>query len=280
MKAAPLRRPAKIASVAFATLLTGCVNVGARDHADTLARRAHLVRNVIRTRNFALTTYARLGDPSLPINFYIEGDGRAWLTPTRASGDPTPRQAIGLQLAAADPAANLVYLARPCQFTEHDSQCQATYWTDKRYSREVVESLNQAIDYYTTLNPHRGVNLAGYSGGGTLAVLVAARRRDVRSIRTVAANLDVEAVNRLHHVSPMPDSLSAIDVAAEVAGTAQVHFSGGADSVVPPIIAQRFAQAVGGSCVQSSTVAAMNHESDWARIWPELLRQEPRCGRG
>lgn len=268
-----------LAALIGLALLAGC-GTDPRQQADLLAGRAALTRETVDTDSFVLTAYRRLTRPDAPLTVYIEGDGQAWISRTEPSADPTPRHPVGLELAAADPGPNVVYLARPCQYTPmaDNPRCAVDYWTGKRFAPEVIASLDQAIDHYARLVPGHGIALVGYSGGGALAVLIAARRHDVSSLRTVAGNLDHEAVNRLHEVSPMPDSANPIDVARQVAGIAQWHFSGGADRVVPPSIAERFAAAAGGHCLRLTVVPGMTHGGDWAAQWPALLALTPDCG--
>lgn len=261
-------------------MLAGCADPNL--HADAMAQAAHLRRAQVNTERFVLTSFYRITRPDLPLTVYIEGDGLAWRSRTEPSADPTPHQALGLALAAADLAANVVYLARPCQFTPMAANplCDKAYWTNKRFADEVVVAMNQAVTHYAVQVPGQRIHLIGYSGGGALAVLIAARRNDVASLRTVAGNLDHAEVNRLHHVSAMPGSLNAIDVAPQVASIAQIHFSGGDDTVVPPLIAQRFVAATGGRCAQTHLVPGMSHESDWAGRWPDLLKIPPLCSTG
>lgn len=256
-------------------VLAGCAT--AQQEADTLAGGAALARTRITTAPFLLTGYVRLTRPDAPLHVYIEGDGQAWLDRYTPSSDPTPRRPIGLMLAAADRAPNVLYLARPCQYTPmaDNPACTAADWTGRRFAPEVIDSLDQAISQYAPRA--RGIELIGYSGGGALAVLLAARRHDVRTLRTVAGNLDHDAVNRLHGVSPMPESANAIDVAHQVSGIAQWHFSGADDRTVPPGIAARFAAAAGGHCIHLRTLAGMTHGGDWAAYWPALLALTPRC---
>ncbi|NWB46007.1 alpha/beta hydrolase family protein [Pseudomonas gingeri] len=261
-------------------ILAGCADPNR--HAETLAHTAHLQREQVDTDSFVLTSFYRITRPDLPLTLYIEGDGLAWRSRTTPSENPTPHQAEGLALAAADPAANVVYLARPCQFTPLaiSPRCDKAYWTQKRFAEEVVVAMNQAVSHFALQVPGQRIHLVGYSGGAALAVLIAARRSDVASLRTVAGNLDHAEVNRLHHVSAMPESLNAIDVAPHVALIPQLHFSGADDSVVPPVIAQRFVSAAASRCAQSQIVPGMSHESDWARLWPALLKIPLRCAMG
>ncbi|SAL00477.1 Alpha/beta hydrolase family protein [Caballeronia fortuita] len=270
---------AAIACVIAMFGIAGCVTVDRNAHADALGARAHLQRETLRTGMFALTAYSRITRNDAPIHVYIEGDGFAWVSRSEPSLDPTPREATALALAAADSSPNVVYLARPCQFTPmaDNPRCDMRYWTGARFSPDVVASMNEAMDAIASRAPGRGVDVIGYSGGGAIAVLLAARRRDVRSLRTVAGNLGSEYVNRIHDVSPMPASLDPIDAAASLGELPQLHFTSDADRVVPPAVAQRFAGAAGTRCARVRVVADIAHDGDWARAWPALLRIPVTC---
>jgi len=275
----PWRFIAVLPGMLLISLVTSCATLDRNAHADALAAPAGLQREQVDTDGFVLTAFARISQPEAPLDLYIEGDGLAWLSRSEPSLDPTPREAMGLALAAADPAPNVVYLARPCQFTPMvmNPRCAIPYWTAKRFAPEVVASMHQGVSGYAARVPGQRINLVGYSGGAALVVLIAARRTDVASIRTVAGNLDDEFVNRLHDVSPMPESKNAFDFAARVAAIPQIHFSGADDTVVPPVVAQRFVGATGGRCARAVTVPGLAHASDWSSRWPALLALAPAC---
>lgn len=260
-------------------LLTGCVFDDAGNRAALLAKHAGLNSQYLQTASFKMRSWQRISDPAQPVRVYIEGDGFAWMSRSRASDDPTPRQPTGLMLAAADPSANVLYLARPCQFIgpPMPPECRPTWWTDSRFSPTVVQAMDEALSQALAPWPGITIELVGYSGGGGIAALIAARRKDVRSLRTVAGNLDVAYVNAVHHVSEMPNALSAINAAPQLASLPQIHFTGSADTTVPPEVARRFQQAAGGRCVRVEEVKGMAHGSDWASVWPSLLRQPPQC---
>lgn len=267
----------KVFLVAALLLISACAHEDPRRHAQDLATRAGLIRSEIQTRDFLLVAYSRIAEPRQPVHAYFEGDGLAWLSRNRLSDDPTPHRATGLALAAADPAPNVVYLARPCQYIDLRAHpCDPVWWSGKRFAEEVVRSENEALDMLMRGASMQPVHLVGYSGGAAIAVLVAARRQDVASIRTVAGNLDSEAVNRFHGVSPMPDSLNPIDVAPALAPVPQIHFVSDGDTVVPPSIAIRFAAAAPG-CAHVVSVVGPSHESGWAARWAALLARIPAC---
>lgn len=140
----------------------------------------------------------------------------------------------------------------------------------------LIASMDAAISHYLRQTPGQSVVLTGYSGGGAIAVLIAARRKDIALLRTVAGNLDPIAVNRLHRVDPIPDSLNPADVASKLAAVPQLHFSGDSDRIVPSVIAHFFVAAV-GRCADVREVHDMDHEGDWPALWSALLLMRVPC---
>lgn len=266
----------------LAALLAGCAAFDRGGTADQIAKPAGMTRSLVRTSGFVLTAYTRNRDAEAPWVVYIEGDGLAWRSRSEVSPDPTPRTPVGLQLAVLDPAPNVLYLARPCQYTpfEVDRRCHKDYWTGRRFAEEVVASMNEAIDKGTRSST-RGVRLVGYSGGGAVAALIAARRSDVIDLRTVAGNLDHVALNRHHDVTPLKGSLNAADVAPKLAGLPQLHLVGGRDKVVVPSVVESYAQRAGERrCIRIQRVEGATHEDGWTEIWPATLRRPPACASG
>lgn len=266
--------------ISLSLLLVGCISADPHRSAQKIAREGGLISEKFDTDPFPIVTWQRITPPVHSLRVYIEGDGFAWKSRTTPSDNPTPRNPTGLKLAAADKQANVFYLARPCQFIGPPlpATCCVNVWTQDRFSPAVIDAMNEALSQMVLRYPGVKIDLVGYSGGGNIAALLAERRDDVRSLRTVAGNLDVAYVNALHHVTPMPAASSAIDRAAALRDLPQIHYSGDADTTVPPAVARRFQQAVGGKCVRTEVVSGMGHGSDWATVWPQLLAQGmPDC---
>lgn len=269
------RSAALLLSLCF-LLTVGCATLLPQNRyatADRIAAATGFQKSAIRTSTFALTAYGRVKKPGDPIHIYMEGDGAAWLSRTRLSDDPTPKTPLVLELAALDPASNVAYLARPGQYAADGvPDCDAAYWSDKRFSNEVVEAINQAVDALRDRAGSRETHLIGYSGGAAVAVLVAARRSDVASLRSVAGNLDPEAVNRYHHVSAMKDFLNPMDAAEKLRDLPQRHFVGSRDAVVPSGIARSFLKRSGRRDFGGITVVeGATHTRGWRERWKELL---------
>ncbi len=259
-------------------LLSGCMSTPL-EHADNIASPARLVRSRVETPLFTYTAFSRISDDTQLLHVYIEGDGVAWLSRYQPSPDPTPDNPVALILATLDPAPNVVYLARPCQFTprELNPHCQVAYWTGKRFSPEVIDSISQALDQIKARSHIRKLALIGYSGGGAVATLLAEQRSDIQSLRTVAGYLDIAYVNQQSHVSAMPESRNPIDNAQRLAHLPQIHFSGEKDPIISPEVARRFVHQTGAQCAKAKLVAAMNHSGPWEREWPRLLDIAPVC---
>ncbi len=138
--------------------------------------------------------------------------------------------------------------------------------------------MNRAVDALEKEAAATNINLIGYSGGGAIAVLLAARRDDVVSIRTIAGNLDTVAVNNYHKVDQMHYSLNPADYATKISHIPQYHFSGANDTIVPEFIAKEFA-AKAGNCARVSVVKGATHFSGWKEGWKSLLAEPVTCER-
>ena len=225
----------------------------------------------VTTSHYTLQTFQIMSDTSETLRIYVEGDGRAWARRSRPSIDPTPDNLLVLDLMASDPSQDKAYIARPCQFIMSDS-CSISTWTDQRYSEPAVESLHEAISALKRKGQYKKVELVGFSGGATLALLAATKRRDVTSIRTVAGNLDPAYVNRIHNVSFMPEALSPVKFTRELDDIPQLHFSGSKDTIVPPKVYTAYRTWFGKQdCIAGKTLAGANHHEGWRQQWKSLL---------
>lgn len=273
-----------LAASALATLgLSGCFTKPyMRDEiAKRVAMPAFMTDRQIAIDPFVITTWERMHERNAPATIYIEGDGLNWVSPKSKSLDPTPPNPVALHLAAHDLSENVAYLARPCQFTkltDVTKPCDSAYWTNKRYAPEVIDTMSKALDDIKAQYGIDGFHLVGYSGGGAVAAILAAKRDDVLSLRTVAGNLDHEVHSNYHEVSPLTGSLNAVDFVGNLRDVPQHHYIGGQDEIVPPAILQSYLQTLGETnCVSYTFVQEAGHDEGWVEKWPELLKETAAC---
>ena len=218
------------------------------------------------------------------LTIYVEGDGRAFITPSLISKNPTPKNPMGLKLAVLDTSKNVAYLARPCQYTplNLDPACHAEYWADLRFSETVIDSMNEAIQTLKDTAKVKNLHLVGFSGGAAIVTLVAARRNDVASIRTVAGDLDHEAMTKFHDTTPLEGSLNPKQVTKKIAHIPQQHFIGDKDPIVPLSISESFVKSVNedgcqGNCAKRIVLKNATHHAGWEAEWCNLLKLPLKC---
>lgn len=262
---------------ATSALLSACAGGPLGDsrlgNALDIGKTASLQANWVRAGNFPLLVQSRGTRLGEPVRIYIEGDGFAYMSPGVPAIDPSPNTPVALELAAVDPAPNVAWIARPCQYTmlaKVQSNCPERYWTSHRMAPDVVGAVDAAVSAVVEMTKASRVELVGYSGGAAIAVLVAARRSDVASLRTVAGNLDHAAFTRHHNVTPMTASLNAADVADQVRHIPQTHYAGGADTIVPAQLIAGFAARL-GSGSHMKTIPNATHLKGWKDVWPKLV---------
>lgn len=247
--------------------------------ADALAAAQGWQRLSLVAGTFVVVAYVpeRIS-PDETLAVYVEGDGLAWLTPALPSSDPTPSDPLALRLALAQPEGNAAYLARPCQYIDAQATgCPPRYWTGQRFAPELIAAAGLAVDALKQRFAAHRLTLVGYSGGGAVAALLAARRRDVERLVTVAGNLDHRSWTAHHRLSPLHGSLNAIDERAGLSALLQTHFVGGRDRVVPPALASAWGpELLGPQAHNLRILQDYDHRCCWAEKWAELWQRVRR----
>ena len=220
------------------------------------------------TKGFNILTLQKIPDPKKKVRIYVEGDGFAYVNKSRPSVDPTPRSTVLLDLMEQDDHQNLVYVARPCQYIDSE-KCHEKYWTTKRFSKEIIQSLNIVIDDF---RDHE-IELVGYSGGGL--VVLALDHKNVKNIRTIAGNLDFDEFARLHRVKTIK---TAIINYPKLSIMPQIHFIGAFDNVVPIEVFNKYQRKLlRKNCVSIKVLGTVTHNTGWTKRWREMLKVKPEC---
>lgn len=228
--------------------------------------------DTIAAGQFSLFSLLRKTAASTVLVVYVEGDGAGWPSPFSPPRDPTPRSSILLQLASGDASPAVAYLGRPCQYLSDGERahCLTRYWSDQRYSRDVLTAMSEAIDHLKQSSDARWLRLVGYSGGGVVAALLATEREDVIDLITVAAPLALSDWTAKRNLTPFDDASDPRQRERSPIFASATHFAGTRDAVVPPSIVKRFVDAQGGRFL---VMEGYDHECCWVESWPILLRR-------
>ena len=262
--------------------LFGCINSEkSKIIADHIAIDAGFKKKLVKGADFLFTTYQKPITKGEPFIFYIEGDGNVG-SKYILSKDPTPKHPMLLKLAFMDKRPNVVYIARPCQYTNFtlNPKCNYSYWSNKRWSEDSVIAMNDAIK---EISQGKNIELIGFSGGGAMAILIAARTPQVKKIITLAGNLDVKAFND-HHRLPLSasiGSLNPMDFVQKVKNIPQVHFIGENDTRMPAFITDKFVTAVNAAspqhCARYEILPHVTHTKKWEKFWDYIMRAPVVC---
>lgn len=190
------------------------------------------IEKVESSKSFNLYSLQKVSQSCNAINIYIEGDGLSWITRSIVSPNPTPINPYAFKLMKEDKSECKIYLARPCQYTSSNI-CDKRYWTNLRFSEKVIDSYVEILSKIKKEYKNSSFNLIGYSGGAAIASLTANFRDDVKSLITVAGNLDINLWTRLKNISPLSGSLNPVDYVNNIQNIKQYHLIGTKDNVIP-----------------------------------------------
>ena len=151
--------------------------------------------------------------PVAQLNVYIGGDGMPWVRGgTEMAANPTNYDKTLLGFMENSPLPS-VFLARPCYYIYPLPEfCDSAMWTSARYSKQVIDEMEAVLRRITLQYSVRSINIIGFSGGATLAVLLASRADDslpIDRVVSIAGNLTVKRWVSHHHYIALESSLDA-----------------------------------------------------------------------
>lgn len=195
---------------------------------------------------------------------YFGGDGIPWKDGTKNS-NPSGTSRLAFELFLKDPKATH-YLSRPCYDIEPmPSGCQPKLWTSDRYSKEVIRTMTEAIMHVAD---NSDVELVGYSGGGTLAVLLAQQIPQVTRVLTLGANLDHTAWTNFHGTPALSGSENPALNGGHITGS-ELHLFGQNDLEVPAVVNRRYFD--NNPRANIGVIDDFDHRCCWLEQWPQIL---------
>ena len=188
----------------------------------------------VQTNEFEIATWQNLTNASSPVHIYIEGDGYAFDRHGHPTRNPTPRKHFMQNLAARDEAANVVYIARPCQYIKSQN-CDVSDWTDGRFSKEVLDSMYSTVK---AVAKNRPIVLIGYSGGAMISGLLIQNYPDLNIEKwvTIAGVLNHADWTEYFNDTPLNKSLNL----NKLPQISQKHYIADGDKVVPNELSRKW----------------------------------------
>jgi hypothetical protein len=238
------------------------------EDAKKIASDRGMIVRTYHVKNFNIFALERITDPKKPLRIYIEGDGRAYINKYQPSLDPTPRTNFLINLVAQDNSPNLLYIARPCQYLDSE-KCEEKYWTSERFSTEAISAISEVVDAFAKYD----LEIVGYSGGAMMALHLP--QKNIKNIRTIAGNLDLEKFTEIHHISKLQTPEIDYKRLAEIP---QIHFVGSLDKIIPLTIFTAYQQKLPRkNCVKMKIIEGATHNKNWQESWEALVKVSPAC---
>ena len=203
---------------------------------------------------------------NISVIIYIEGDGLSWIDRFTPSSDPTPINPIGFKLASlSDSSVDVVYLARPCQYVKTEA-CNREIWTKLQYSEQILntyENILKELSY-----KYSDIHLVGYSGGAVIAMYLGSLKdNNIKSIRTIAGNIDPNEFTRLLNLTPFKTTVDLSNLNQNIKAVSQTHYYGIYDKVIPEELYKNYKKKIlDNSCVKISAIKA-SHNEGWEEFW-------------
>lgn len=275
--------PVLLATVAAVTL-AGCsgFSPGVREsNTNHLALPVFMIPRDVAAGPFTLKGYERVHQKGEVADLYIEGSDFVTVDGTISELNPTPKRPVGLELAAMDPNANVIWLARPCQYRKSmvgEASCPTKYLTTHMFAPEVLTAYNTALSDIKARYQLTGFNLVGFGSGGGLAAILAGQRDDVKTLRTVAGLLDTQTYAATHGLPGFEASFNPIDSVPNLVNKPQHHYIAQFDGVVPNTVYHSFAQAFGDDrCLGYTFIQDVDHTYAWQDNWAALVKEPLTC---
>lgn len=208
-------------------IITGCV-------ANKWDNTSGMVQRVVKTDKYDIMTYQKITDEAAPVNIYIEGDGNAFTKRGIPTHNPTPNSTLVRDMADADAAPNVVYIARPCQYIMSEN-CTQSDWTDGRFSPDIISAMQDVVRQVAANRP---VSVIGYSGGALISGLIIKNNPDINFIQWITVSGVLNHTDWTQHFGDKPLTKS-MDLDS-MPNIRQIHFVAENDKVVPRKLSEKW----------------------------------------
>ncbi|MGB7401062.1 MAG: alpha/beta hydrolase [Arcobacter sp.] len=237
----------------------------------SLGNKYNLKEQIYSTKEFDIFSLQTDIKNCKNIKVYIEGDGLAWISRNRISKNPTPINPLGLKLMNMDNSSCKIYLARPCQYLTKKN-CDNKYWTSHRFSNIVIQSYDEVLNNVNLKYDNTSFTLIGYSGGGAIVALIAAKRDDINKLITIAGNLNPTKWVDIHNIYPLNGSLNPIDYTSKLENIKQYHLIGKNDRIIPKEIFFSYKSKFHNKTNIKYKIYDASHSKGWEKSYKEFLK--------
>ena len=179
--------------------------------------------------------------PGQKLRVYIDGDAR---TTGFFKKRPTLDYPVAAELAQKDKYPYILYLNRPCYFTENEA-CTPEAWESGRYLPEIVDEMRMVLLKIQAKYRIPEFEFVGYDGGAAIALLLATRIKNTPiKVYTVGGILNTTQYALLTDEILHPETLNPAAEGFSLSNIPQVHLVGAKDKQVPLFLTEDYVKRV------------------------------------
>ena len=232
-------------------------------------------KNVYATTLFNIYSLEKIKNKK-KLTIYIEGDGLSWVDRFTISSNPTPTNPLAFKMALIDQGENIIYLARPCQY-EWNKSCNKEIWTISQYSSVILNSYKDIITHLS--KTYEEIHLVGYSGGAGIAMYLGSTdNKKIKSIRTIAGNINHNELSKILNISRLNKSVNFYSIEKKIKQIPQVHYYGLKDKTVPNELQISYLKRnLKNKCIKIESVKKASHNEGWLAYWIDNNSKLPSC---
>ncbi len=235
-----------------------------------LAAQNHYQASIIQTSIFPIQIFYQAHNSKHAI-IYLEGDGLVLNKYGEIALNSTPTDPMALRLACVD-NRNLtkIVVNRPYHYIKSENP-NSKYWTTARYSPEVIGSILETIKSCQQQFHFETIELVAYSGGASVALLLAPHLKNLQLIISFAGNLDHKSWTHYHNAEPLFESLDPIENMHILSKIPQIHFLGTSDTNTTIDLGLMYKQKINSDKIIIIEIDGFEHDSNWPNIWKKQI---------
>lgn len=236
-----------------------------------LKKNKNIQKVIYKTDSFDIFSLEYKTNKCNNLDVYIEGDGLSWIRTDKISSNPTPINPLAMKLFFKEKNKCSIYLARPCQYI-FNNKCKKKYWTSHRFSSEIIKAYNEVLNKIAK-NKSIKFTLIGYSGGATIASLVAIKRDDIKLLISVAGNLDTDFWTYTNSYTSLYGSLNPANYTKKLEHISQVHLIGKDDNIVSKeVFFSYYNKFKNKKNIDFMLLDGFTHSKKWLDNWNKILK--------
>ncbi len=254
-----------------AFFLIGCSSDQVRiNKAFDLAKQANYTPSVINSSQFPIQVFTQNYNSKHAV-IYLEGDGLVLNRYGEVALNSTPTDPMAVRLASVDtrPFTKIV-INRPFHYVESTNP-DSKYWTTARFAPEVIQSILEALKTLQQQFHFESVELVAYSGGASVALLLAPYLKNIKRIVSFAGNLDHISWTTYHDTQPLFESLDPMENKQVISKIPQIHFLGLSDANTTIDLGKAYKRQINSDKISIVPIAGFDHDSNWPSVWQEQL---------